>query len=147
MAMDAEREALEAIYEEDFSASGDVWQVAVGDGCRLTLRLGESYPDTLPFHISVSFTPPNEQLAELLAAELPKLWSPGEGCVYQWVTHLQEALERAEAPEEPRSVPLTLEDAQVVPCTYKSMCLWSILGVFVRWNSVTLTHINSLSPF
>lgn len=113
--MDAEREALEAIYEDDFSASGDVWQVTLqGHGC-LTLRLDANYPDTPPVP-SVTFTG-REALAQRLEAELPALWSPGEGCVYQWVTHLQEALESLESAEEPepRSVPLTPDDAEVAP--------------------------------
>jgi len=143
--MDDEREALEAIYQEDFENCADpndgltLWRIRLTEhGAILILKLPEGYPDSaapLPAFEFDPWPPGGAAFSQRMKTELAALWQQGEGCAYQWVEHVKEALcsssleleSRADAspapeareepgsePPQPSGVPLTPQVAEAV---------------------------------
>eukprot|EP00747_Dinoflagellata_sp_TGD_P181193 gnl/TRDRNA2_/TRDRNA2_34836_c0_seq1.p1 gnl/TRDRNA2_/TRDRNA2_34836_c0~~gnl/TRDRNA2_/TRDRNA2_34836_c0_seq1.p1 ORF type:complete len:358 (+),score=62.39 gnl/TRDRNA2_/TRDRNA2_34836_c0_seq1:84-1157(+) len=91
-----ERDALEAIFADDFVVLGDAeWLVRVPPDGQTVLRvvLPEGYPFREPPKPSIDCDTCTREFLQTLSSELLQDWSAGEVCVYQMVQHVQEALE------------------------------------------------------
>jgi len=101
--MDDEREAVEAIYGEDFEARPHprdgcpCWRIQLPDPrCRLALKFPkEGYPEREAPTLALEFDawPAGaDAFTARMSQELRELFAPGDGCVYEWVEHVKEAL-------------------------------------------------------
>eukprot|EP00438_Fugacium_kawagutii_P016519 Skav222457 [mRNA] locus=scaffold3319:151576:152598:+ [translate_table: standard] len=140
--MDDERDALEAIYQDEFEILGDgTWRIGLPEhDCKVKIKLDPTYPDGAAPIPALEFDPwpvHGDALARQMEMELPKLWQPGETCIYQWVEHLREALTSAvEAPPEVTSKEVEAEvKVSAIPLSPETSLGPSLLAAgFTQWS-------------
>lgn len=148
--MDDEKDALEAIYQEEFEILADgTWRIGLPEhGCKVKVKVDSRYPDQAAPKAALEFDPwpaHGTAFAQRMEMELPPLWSPGESCIYQWVEHVREALAAMEdSPAEaetasveaqelkPSSVPLSPEMRGAVGPSLCSAGFSDFSGVFAE---------------
>ncbi|CAM9831985.1 unnamed protein product [Chrysoparadoxa australica] len=85
-----EKEALEAIYEEKFTARGDTWLITISP-LVLSFRLSPTYPHSPPASVKVSSPKLHQETLRQLEKSL--VFEPGEVCGFKWAEQLKGLLE------------------------------------------------------
>jgi len=98
-----EREVLEAVYGQDFTAVTEShWSIAIVDGVTLSVLIPEGYPlSVVAPKLTVEKTGRVHLSMSRLIADLQREWrpSPDQSCIFDWVQAVQQHLQCGMPPD------------------------------------------------